>query len=102
MKTSARLRPLFGAALLACALSCSGSPMGGGIAGTSSVRAPISGFGSVIVGGIEFDIDSAVVTIEGDPARASDLELGMVATVRGTVDASGRPVWTVRVLAQAQ
>jgi uncharacterized protein DUF5666 len=72
--------------LLASALSCNGSPMGGGIAGTSSVRAPIAAFGSIFVGGIEFDISGAAITIEGDPAQASDLKLGMVASVRGIVD----------------
>jgi hypothetical protein len=64
--------------------------MGGGIAGTSSVLGAISGFGSIIVGGIEFDTSGAVVTIEGDAAQASDLRLGMVATVRGVVAQNGR------------
>jgi hypothetical protein len=74
--------------LLVVSLSCATALMGGGIAGTSSVRAPISGFGSIFVGGIEFDISNATITIEGDPATASDLKLGMVASVRGTVDAT--------------
>jgi hypothetical protein len=60
--------------------------MGGGIAGTSSVLGAISGFGSVIVGGIEFDTTRAAITIEGDPVDESALKLGMVAAVRGTVD----------------
>jgi len=64
--------------------------MGGGIAGTSSVVGAISGFGSILVGGIEFDTTSAIVTIGGDPAQASDLRLGMVATVRGVVEPGGR------------
>src|SRR5215471_17260210 len=83
------MRAPLGLLLLASGLSCNGSAaMGGGIAGTSSVRAPIAGFGSIIVGGIEFDISGATITIEGDPAQASDLKLGMVASVRGTVDAT--------------
>ena len=90
-RISGRLRlagMLLGGALAA---ACGGNAlMGGGIAGTSSVVAPISGFGSIFVGGIEFDTATAIVTIEGDPALVSDLKLGMVATVRGTVDARGR------------
>jgi hypothetical protein len=67
----------------------SSASLGGGIAGTSAVVAPITGFGSVIVGGIEFDTRGALVTIEGDPATVGDLKLGMVAAVRGVVDTSG-------------
>jgi len=76
--------------VLALVAACgSSATMGGGIAGTSSVVAPISGFGSIIVGGIEFDTNGALVTIEGDPAQVSDLKLGMVAMVRGVVDPRG-------------
>src|SRR5262249_22691322 len=54
---------------------------------------PITGFGSVFVGGIEFDTSGATVTIEGDLAVVEDLKLGMVASVRGRVDArSGRGI----------
>jgi hypothetical protein len=76
-------------AVFTVAAGC-GSSMGGGIAGTSAVLGAISGFGSIIVGGIEFDTSSAVVMIEGDAAQASDLRLGMVATVRGSVARGGR------------
>ncbi|MBM4266858.1 MAG: hypothetical protein FJ144_09635 [Deltaproteobacteria bacterium] len=73
--------------LLAVAVGCgSNLSMGGGIAGTSSVSGPISGFGSIIVGGVEFDTGSATVTIEGNPADVADLRLGMVALVRGTIE----------------
>lgn len=77
-------------ALLVLATACGSSAMGGGIAGTSSVLGAISGFGSVVVGGIEFDTTGAEVTIEGDPVPASALGLGMVAFVRGAVEAGGR------------
>jgi len=75
--------------ILGLAAACGSSAMGGGIAGTSAVVGSISGFGSVIVNGIEFDTSSATVTIDGSPAAVSDLELGMVATVRGSVDPGG-------------
>jgi hypothetical protein len=89
MRTFDRARPLRLFVLVAAAAAC-GSSMGGGIAGTSSVLGAISGFGSIIVGGVEFDTSAAVVTIEGDAAQASDLRLGMVATVRGVVAQNGR------------
>lgn len=79
--------------LLVAAGACSGGgggSIGGGIGGTSSVLGAISGFGSVIVSGIEFDTDTATVIIDGSPAPVSDLKLGMVATVRGTVAPGGK------------
>jgi len=84
---SSILRPggLFVVSLVVAA-ACGSSSMGGGIAGTSSVLGAISGFGSIIVGGIEFDTSNAMITIEGDPVTESDLKLGMVAAVRGVVD----------------
>lgn len=89
MRTFGLARSLRLFVLVAAAAAC-GSSMGGGIAGTSAVLGAISGFGSIIVNGIEFDTSAAVVTIEGDPAQASDLRLGMVATVRGVVAPNGR------------
>lgn len=59
---------------------------GGGITGTSIVYGPISGFGSIIVNGIEFETTNAEVVLDGDPATVDDLELGMIVAVRGKVD----------------
>lgn len=82
--------------LLAVAAACSGgggASIGGGIGGTSAVQGPITGFGSIFVGGIEFDTDGASVIIDGSPAAVTDLKLGMVATVRGEVErGTGRGV----------
>jgi hypothetical protein len=46
----------------------------------------ISGFGSVISHGIEFNTDSASVMMDGQPANVSDLRIGMMVSIRGTVD----------------
>jgi hypothetical protein len=88
--TSTRLRRLRWAALACLGAACGSVSMGGGIAGTSSVLGSISGFGSIVVAGIEFDTTGAAITIEGDPATEADLRLGMVAAVRGVVDGRGR------------
>ncbi|MGB5164035.1 MAG: DUF5666 domain-containing protein [Woeseiaceae bacterium] len=45
----------------------------------------ITGFGSVIANGIRFDTDSATVTMNGQPGNLSDLRVGMVVTIRATV-----------------
>ena len=50
----------------------------------------ITGFGSVFVNGTEFDTDEAEIeTDDFEDAPESDLQIGMVVTVRGTVGADG-------------
>lgn len=62
----------------------------------------IAGFGSVIVNGIRFDDKAATVQLDGLVATASQLRLGMVASVRGergadpaTGVASSIEVWSI-------
>lgn len=68
------------------AMSC-GSGSGGGMTGSGLVIGPITGLGSIVVNGVAFDVDDASIMIDGVPATASDLALGMVVEVRGTIDA---------------
>ena len=50
----------------------------------------ISGFGSVITNGVHYDTSSCTVTLDGAPATLSQLRVGMVVSIQGTVnDASG-------------
>jgi hypothetical protein len=66
---------------------------GGGIGGTGiSASGAISGFGSIFVTENEFEIVPGTTTVSGDDnpnASQDDLSLGMVVTVRGTIDANG-------------
>jgi hypothetical protein len=48
----------------------------------------ITGFGSVIANGTEFNTDGATVMMDGQPGNLSDLRVGMVASIRATVNAS--------------
>ena len=50
------------------------------------VVGPISGFGSVIANGVEFDTAAAIVTIDDEPGAISTLRIGMVVSIRGTID----------------
>lgn len=96
MKAERRARfsaRLAAAALLATTVtvgaSCGsgGGSFGGGIGGSGLVVGPITGFGSIIVGDVEFDTTAAIVTLNGDLADPSDLRLGMVVRVEGEIDA---------------
>lgn len=95
--------------LAAAVAACGGGVETGGTGPTGSayVEGPISGFGSIVVGGIRFDDGSArVVDADGSPKSRDDLRLGMVVEVEsGRIgdDGSGTRVGTasqVRVGAQ--
>ncbi|MEW6691797.1 MAG: DUF5666 domain-containing protein [Pseudomonadota bacterium] len=63
-----------------------------GIGGTGYVATgSISQFGSIFVNGIEFETDGAALDLNGTPlAGQTGLQLGMVVTVEGTVNADGK------------
>ena len=66
-----------------------GTP-GGGIGGTGVTSSgTIDGFGSIFVNGVEFETDSASITVDGDNGTEADLGLGMVVLVIGTVNDDG-------------
>lgn len=73
---------------------CGGGVDSGGTgARASSASGPITGFGSVIVNGVDFDDSSASVTDADGTVRSRDeLKLGMTTTIRGSavvVDSNG-------------
>ena len=56
---------------------------GGGVAGSSATGA-ITGFGSIIVGGVRFDDSTASVQDDDDvPRTSSELKMGMVVKNKG-------------------
>ena len=87
--TSRRART-FGRTLLMSLflVACGGGVESGGTGGNAAasyVSGPITGFGSVIVGGVRFDdTNTAVSNADGDTRSRDDLKLGMTITVRGT------------------
>jgi hypothetical protein len=58
----------------------------GGAPVAIAVRGPITGFGSIIVNGVHYDIGRAQISFNGDAAAAADLALGQLVTVKGTRD----------------
>jgi len=75
--------------------ACGGGGSGSvGIGGTGNgdpqdeqivVQGTIDGFGSIFVNGIRFDIDSSEIEVDGNAATESQLAVGMVVTVRGSL-----------------
>ncbi len=81
-------------------VSCGGGGGGshvadGGIEGTGISSGSITGFGSIFVNGVEFDTSGASITIDGISASESDLKLGMVVEVQGTISGASGTVISV-------
>jgi hypothetical protein len=79
---------LIGTLTALAAVSCGGgSNFAGGIGGTGVSYGPVTGFGSVIVNGTEFNTASASFTKDGVSTTQAGLGVGMVVSV--TNDGSG-------------
>ena len=52
------------------------------------VVGPVAGFGSVVLNGTEFDTGDATVSLDDQPGTASDLQIGMIVSLGGTVDST--------------
>ena len=75
-------------ALAVLALSCSSSDSGG-MSGTGVSQGSISSFGSIFVNGVEWNISSATVELDGVRADSTDLRVGMVVRVEGNFSDDG-------------
>jgi len=82
------------AAASGCGGSSSGSssdatnpppPQTGGISGIGTAVGPISTFGSVVVNGVHYDTSNSTFTIDGTSVAESDLKVGQVVVVQGTI-----------------
>jgi uncharacterized protein DUF5666 len=104
IRSPKRATPLAVAAMAVAACGGSGTQTAGidrgGVATPVSVVGPITGFGSIVLNGVHYNVDKASVVVDGDPATASDLQLGQVVTVVGERDASGSTGTANQVLFQ--
>lgn len=64
-------------------------PPGGGIGRNGVAIGPIANFGSIIVNGVTYNTDTASFTINDDIGQQSDLRVGQVVSVSGTIDNNG-------------
>ena len=65
------------------------SGVGTGTADPAFAFGAISGFGSIIVNGVRYDTSSASFSIDDSPGSESELEVGDVVLIDGTVSSSG-------------
>ena len=88
------------AVLAACVTACGGgggtttNDTGGGGNNTGGITrtgafvavGTVTGFGSIIVNGIEYDTSTATFTIDGNAGSQDDLAVGDIVLARGTID----------------
>ncbi len=92
MKGAAFSRFLAFMGVLAGVVSCGGGTDLAGIGGTGITSdGTITSFGSVFVNGVEYEVDNTTsITVDGVPDKTqNDLKIGMVVTVKGTLNADG-------------
>jgi hypothetical protein len=74
--------------IVAALITACGGGSGGSTASTPSAAAvvtvgTITGFGSVFVNGVRFDVSAAQITVNGQPGTQADLRVGQVVKVKG-------------------
>jgi uncharacterized protein DUF5666 len=61
---------------------------GSGLTGVASAG-PITGFGSIFVGGVEYSTSGAQISIDDAPAGESQLRVGQIVAIKGTLNPDG-------------
>lgn len=85
-----RLLTLIGCLFISACNSSALQLAEGGIGGTGIATGPITAFGSVFVNGVEYNVDQAVFTRNGqEVVSQQDYHLGEYVTVKGQVNADG-------------
>jgi len=72
------------------ATACGGSNDSDTTAASDTVTGVITGFGSVFVDGVEYETDNASFSLDGSAGSEDDLAVGMVVTLKGSVNADGK------------
>lgn len=74
-------------------VACSGSDVGGGMAGIGGSgyvsSGQVTGFGSVYVNGVKFETDTAIFDVEEVETSQQALRIGMIVQVAGSINADG-------------
>lgn len=91
--TNKQMSLIASAVAIALALSACGGGGGGSSTGTATTSSTtvgtVTGFGSVFVNGVEFETDTSTVSMDDANGDDSNLRVGMVVTVQGSIDNGG-------------
>lgn len=90
MKNSVLFKKTALAASIALLTACSGSDTTTSASATDGTSVGVvTGFGSIYVNGVEYETDNAIITIDGKIALETDIGVGDICVVDGTVNPDG-------------
>ena len=93
------LAALLAAALASLLSACGVGQDGTGAAPDTQATGVVTGFGSVVVDGVHYDLSGADISTDGTSGRSQgDLRVGMVVTVSGTLAADGNSGTAAKVV----
>jgi len=87
-----KLAAIFSSVALLCACNSDSQTAGidrGGVRTPVVAEGPITGFGSIIVNGVHYDVAKAAISVDGAVASVADLQLGQLVTVIGEREVDG-------------
>lgn len=105
MKKSALSLIVLSAALVACGGSGSGdesSSSSSQSATSLTTQGVITGFGSVIVNGVHYDVSAAAMTVDDGSVVESELEVGQLVRIQGSVNADGMNGKALKLISETQ
>lgn len=108
MKKSVLSLLVISAALTACGGSgssdeASSSSSSSQAAATSvTTQGVITGFGSVIVNGVHYDVSGAAMTLDDDSVVESELEVGQMVRIQGSVNSDGMSGKALKLIGETQ
>jgi len=76
-------------ASIALFTACSGGTTDTSNTGASNTSGVITGFGSVYINGVEYETDNASITIDGSQSAETDLGVGEVCALQGSINVDG-------------
>ncbi len=81
--------PLMSTLLVACGGGSGASASDDGTTSNSITAGRITGFGSIIVNGIRFDVDDATFSKDDVDSEQSDFQIGEYIVIKGSIDETG-------------
>lgn len=69
---------------------------------TTVTQGMVTGFGSVIVNGVHYDVDDADIDVDGKALVESDLKVGQIVRITGTLNADGKTGKAMKLEGESQ
>ncbi len=82
--------------------SITGNSSSAAAAKTTVTQGMVTGFGSVIVNGVHYDVDDADINVDGKALVESDLKVGQIVRITGRLNADGKTGKAMKLEGESQ